>query len=100
MPRTAFDPQVHGFAFVNRWQLDEVERQKLHEAFVGYLTRGRILEAAAFGLIGRLLISRGIVALRDKLESDLAQGYGLCGGMCFTALDFYKADLPVPRGQL
>ncbi len=99
MPRTAFDPQVHGFAFVNWWQLDEVERQQLHEAFAGYLTRGRILGAAAFGLVGRLLISRGIVALRDKLESDLAQGYGLCGGMCFSALDFYQAGLPVPRGQ-
>lgn len=99
MPRTAFAPQVHGFAFVNWWTLDEVERQRLHEAFAAYLTPGRILGAAAFGLVGRLLISRGIVALRDKLESDLAQGYGLCGGMCFTALDFYKAGLPVPRRQ-
>jgi hypothetical protein len=23
--------------------------------------------------------------------------YGLCGGMCFAALDYYKAGLPVPR---
>ena len=100
MPRTAFDPQVHGFAFVNSWQLDDVERQQLHEAFAGYLTRGSILGAVAFGPVGRLLIRRGIVALRDRLESDLAQGYGLCGGMCFAALDFYKRpDLPFPRGQ-
>ena len=99
MPRTAFDPQVHGFAFVNSWQLDEVERQQLHEAFAGYLTRGSILRAAAFGWVGRFLISRAIETLRDKLESDLAQGYGLCGGMCFAALDFYRAGLPVPTGQ-
>ncbi len=99
MPRTAFDPQVDGFAFVNWWELDEVERQQLHEAFAAYLTRGSILGATAFGWVGRLLISRGIEALRDKLESDLAQGYGLCGGMCFAALDFYKAGLPIPRGQ-
>lgn len=71
----------------------------MHEAFAGHLTRGRILGAAAFGWVGRLLISRGIEALRDKLESDLAQGYGLCGGMCFAALDFYMSGLPVPRGQ-
>jgi hypothetical protein len=90
---------VHGFAFVNSWQFDEVERQQLHEAFAGYLTRGSILGAVAFGMVGRLLISRGIVALRGKLESDLAQGYGLCGGMCFAALDFYKAGLPIPRGR-
>ncbi len=99
MPRTAFDPQVHGFAFVNRWELDAVERQQLHETFAGYLTRSHIIGAAVFGPLGRLLIPRGIAALRDKLESDLARGYGLCGGMCFAALDFYKAGLPVPRGQ-
>jgi hypothetical protein len=100
MPRTAFDPQVHGFAFVNSWQLDEVERQQLHEAFADHLTRGSILGAVAFGWLGRFLISRAIETLRDRLESDLAQGYGLCGGMCFAALDFYKKpDLPFPRGQ-
>jgi hypothetical protein len=100
MPRTAFDPQVHGFAFVNSWQLDEVERQQLHEAFARHLTRSRILGAAAFGWFGRFLVSRGIEALRDRLESHLAQGYGLCGGMCFAALDFYKRpDLPFPRGR-
>ncbi|RLC89580.1 MAG: hypothetical protein DRI79_06515 [Chloroflexi bacterium] len=97
--RTAFDAQVHGFAFVNWWVLDEVERQRLYDTFAAYLTKGAILGAAAFGPIGALLIPRAILALRNRMERDLAQGYGLCGGMCFTTLDFYKAGLPLPRGQ-
>ncbi len=97
MSRTAFESQMHGFAFVNRWEFDDDEREQLHKTFADYLKWGTILGAAAFGLPGAILIPRGIRALRDMMESHLAPGYGLCGGMCFTVLDFYKAGLPVPR---
>ena len=97
MPRTGFDPQMRGFAFVNWWRLDEVEKQRLYNTFAVQLTRATILGAAAFGMAGAVLARRGILALRGKVEKDLAQGYGLCGGMCFTALDFYRANLPLPR---
>jgi hypothetical protein len=58
-----------------------------------------ILGAVAFGLPGALLVPSAIRALRKKMERDMARGYGLCGGMSFTVLDFYKAGLPLPRGQ-
>jgi len=99
MAQTAFDSQMHGFAFVNRWEFDEDERQQLHKAFAGYLKWGAIIGAAAFGPAGVLLIPLGIRGLRDMMESHLAPMYGLCGGMCFAALDFHKAGLPLPRGQ-
>ena len=99
MPRTAFNPQTHGFAFVNSWKFDEEERQRLHDRVAAYLTWGAILGAATFGPAGAILVPLGIRALREEMESHLAPGYGLCGGMCFAALDFYKAGLPVPRGQ-
>jgi len=90
---------MHGFAFVNFWVLDEEARRQLHETFARYLRLSIILGAAAFGLPGALLVPRAIRTLRDKLERDMARGYGLCGGMCFTVLDFYKAGLPLPRGK-
>jgi len=118
MPRAAFDPEEHGFAFANSWEFNREERQQLRETFAHYLTWGGILGAVAFGLLGAILsplgvlgaatfglpgaflIPLGILALRKALEGHLAPGYGLCGGMCFAALDFYhKADLSIPRGQ-
>jgi hypothetical protein len=94
MPRTAFDPRVHGFAFGNMWTFDEVERQRLHELLAAHLVHRGLL-----GPVGPYLVPLGVRALRSKLESHLAPGYGLCGGMCFAALDFYKAGLPLPRGE-
>ncbi|MDY6876741.1 MAG: hypothetical protein SWK90_11145 [Chloroflexota bacterium] len=94
MPRTTFDPRVHGFAFGNTWALDEAEQQHLSNYFAASLTRRN-----SPGPVGGFLTSLGMRALRNPLESHLAPGYGLCGGMCFLALDFYKAGLPVPRGR-
>ncbi len=94
MPRTAFDPRVHGFAFGNRWTFDEVERHRLHRQFAAHLVQRGLL-----GPISSSLVPLGVRALRSRLESHLAPGYGLCGGMCFAALDFYKAGLPLPRGD-
>jgi len=101
MTQTAFKPEVHGLAFVNRWEFDEEERERLHKTFAGYLTLGAILGAAAFGLPGALLVPAGILALRRQMESHLAPVYGLCGGMCFAALDFFlqRDGPPIPRGE-
>ena len=103
MTRIDFDPQKHGFAFVNWWDFDDAEREKLHETFAGYLKWGVIVGAAAFGLPGALFAILGIRALRKVMESNLAPAFGLCGGMCFTALDFYykyKAGQPSLREQV
>jgi len=117
MPQTTFDPAVHGFAFANTWQLDEEERRQLREIFAPYLLWSGILGAVVFGLLGALLVPfvipgvvalgligavlfpLGILILRRELERHLAPGYGLCGGMCFAALDFFNAKQAIPRGQ-
>jgi hypothetical protein len=116
MPRTKFDPEKHGFAFGNSWAFEDEERKQVRELFARYLIGGGVLGAVTFGLLGALVIPLGllgaavfgplgalIVAVgilvgRNQLESHLAGGYGLCGGMCFTALDFYyRGDLDMPR---
>ena len=99
MPKTTFRPDTHGFAFANAWQFDEVERQLLRDTFARYHTWAIVAGAATFGVLGAVLVPVGVSALRKKLETELAQGYGLCGGMVFAALDHYKAGLPLPRGQ-
>ena len=99
MHRTTFDPGTHALAFVNSWQFDDTERQRLHAVFDRYLKWGTILGAASFGLAGALLVPLGIWALRNKIEKELAQGYGLCGGMAFAALDYYLASVVLPRGD-
>ncbi|MFP3897418.1 MAG: hypothetical protein ACLFV5_11375 [Anaerolineales bacterium] len=40
------------------------------------------------------------LSLRPPFIGDVTLGpvvYGLCGGMCYAALDYYHAGLPVPR---
>lgn len=96
MTRTAFDPQLHGFAFVNSWEPDEADERQLSDASIGYLKKGRLVKAIAFG-IARAFLRRDIRALSKDPEHHSAQGYGLCGGMCFAVLDFYEAGLLVPR---
>ena len=102
MTRTSFDPKKHGFAFINWWEFDADERERLHETFANYLKWGVIVGAAAFGLPGTLFAILGVRALRKTMESHLAPTFGLCGGMCFAALDFYhthKAGRPSLREQ-
>jgi hypothetical protein len=60
---TTFNPLVHGFRFINRFDFP-------------YL----------FNVNLPLIGSRGI--------GDIV--IGLCGGMCASALDYYKAGVPVP----
>jgi hypothetical protein len=117
VPRTSFDPRMHGFAFANTFEFDEAERQHLRKTFARYLLWGGVLGAVVggllgvlivpffipgavvLGLIGAILVPLCVLALRKQLESHLAPHYGLCGGMCFVVLDFYSANRPVPRGQ-
>jgi hypothetical protein len=94
MSRIAFDPKMHGFAFANNWPFEPEERQHLPGHFVAYFTQRRLL-----GAVGAWLTPSVVRSLRGSLERHLSPWYGLCGGMCFAALDFYEAGLVFPRGQ-
>jgi hypothetical protein len=96
MRRTTFKSEVHGFAFTNFWKFEEAERLHIQDVFIAYVTRRRIL-----GPIGALLAPPIVRLLRGQLERHLSPHYGLCGGMCFAALDYYLhgGGLSLPRGQ-
>ncbi len=97
MPRTGFTPQTHGFAFANSWTLDEVETNQI---------RG-ILTAAvntAFTALNPVLLVPLVVfgwgrSLCTWIADGLPETYGLCGGMAFAALDYYRSGLTLPRGS-
>jgi hypothetical protein len=60
---TNFDPTIHGFQFVNSFDLLDL-----------FVTN---LSLPAIGSLGDIV-------------------YGLCGGMCCAALDYYEEGMPVP----
>jgi hypothetical protein len=95
VPKTAFDPQLHGFAFANSFRLAPDERGKLIAALATAID-------GALGTLGPLGLAARILGVRDKLArllvSAVPDNYGLCGGMAFAALDYFRAGRPVPRG--
>ena len=97
MARIAFDPGENGFTFGNSWEFDEVERQQLCDAVEARLNRLRDRGGAVFGGMAQYIARRAIGPIRAKLEEGLEQGYGLCGGMSYTALDFFRAGIPISR---
>lgn len=97
MAKIEFDPGVNGFPFGNWWEFDEVEREQFRDVVESHLNRLREKGGAVFGGMARFLVSRAIKPIRLKLEDGLsAGGYGLCGGMAYAALDFYRVGMPIP----
>jgi len=100
MPKTNFRPDVNGFAFSNRWDINPAEVDKVRQVFRDATsfasTALKFLRASPLAW----LIFRNI---RNQLGGwiDVAsvQAYGLCGGMAFAALDYYaRPDIHFPRG--
>jgi len=96
VPNTGFDPRVHGFAFANSFHLTSEERGRLIAALATAIE-------GALGALGPLGLAARIFGVRDKLArllvSTVPERYGLCGGMAFAALDYFKAGRPTPRGS-
>jgi hypothetical protein len=108
MSQTGFDPGQHGFAFGNSFSFDETERRLLRSTFARYLALSPVIGVVGMGPLGGLVAPIGVLVLRRAIASGLAEGYGLCGGMAFAALDAYQdavtlpqdADRPRPGGAL
>src|SRR5215472_2039767 len=89
MSRTGFDPQVHGFAVNNAWQPDEREQQIMRGTMFGAVLLAGIRVLFVTKRLSRFILwyfAAGCIVANIKLSSIV---YGLCGGMAFTALDYY-----------
>lgn len=96
MSKTGFQPQAHGFAFVNSWTLDETESNQIRRALTSAIN-GALMTVSPV-LFAPLVVLGVGRSLGNAIASGLPQMYGLCGGMAFAALDYYRIGLPLPRG--
>lgn len=96
MPRTTFDPGLHAFAFANSFRLTDAERGQLQGALATAID-------GALTVLGPLGVAARIFGIRDQLAQALTrqipESYGLCGGMAFAALDYFRAGRVTPRGN-
>ena len=96
MARTAFTPELNGFAFANAFTMTPDERARLIVA-LGLAIDG------ALGVLGPVGLAARLIGARDKLArltaGAIPERYGLCGGMAFAALDYMRAGLPTPRSD-
>lgn len=96
--RSAFHPKTDAFAFDNSWPVDGLELQDIQR----YLARERagIVRALARSGLARLIVRQ--VHAHRLLDDLLTEGrltrYGLCGGMAFAALDYYRRGWVLPQG--
>jgi hypothetical protein len=95
MPRTGFKPEVHGFAFVNSWQLDRGEGEQMRQTLTA--STGSAPDAPTGG-IGAFLSNSIAPQIEQWVEAAMPDYYGMCGGMAFAAADYYVAGRPLPRG--
>jgi len=97
MPKTNFKPEVNAFAFANSWKFDKQEPDQVRDIFAKAVNSALVLLAGPFwgGILAGLGLGR---VLTDWVTRATVIPYGLCGGMAFAALDYYKKGLPIPRG--
>ena len=97
MTKTKFTPAVNGFAFANSWTFDETETTKVRALLTtsigDALKSGNMISGTFLAILG----AGSKVA--DQIAAGLPQNYGLCGGMAYAALDYFKAGRPIPRGR-
>lgn len=96
MKKTLFKPETHGFAFVNSWSFDSSENNRMSSALSGTIDDAISLLLKPLAAIGGPLVSS---RLQEWIGSAIPRDYGLCGGMAFSALDYYKAGENIPRGR-
>ncbi len=94
MPLKPFDPNLDGFPFVNSWTLDPATVDQLSTKL-----------KAATGVVDSFLAPFPVLNPLHLLVADTVnrltqqattQTFGLCGGMAFAALDYWRCGQPIP----
>jgi hypothetical protein len=108
MPRTGFNPQTDGFAFTNLFRFDPVETATLTNVVRGAVAGvGFVLPLPPPPVVDPVSAIVAAVVQRlaiDKITTEIVgaiapKEYGLCGGMAFSALDYFVKGWVVPRGN-
>jgi hypothetical protein len=96
--QTPFCPETDTFAFDNSWPVDGLELEEIRR----YLAEEHagLVRAVARSRLAHLLVRyvRRHHGIDDLMRDEHLTRYGLCGGMAFTALDYYTLGWVVPQG--
>src|SRR5258708_39483941 len=100
---TGFKPEVHGFAFNNTWNLDLptlrtlkwLSASALVVGAIGLLSRRTGRKQSLFLLVLSTVSSVTLLVATDRAR---AFAFGLCGGMSFSAVDYFRCGMALPRG--
>ncbi len=100
MSQLPFTPGQHGFSFNNTWHLAEPDKKRYQQLLLVFNLVGWSVLASRKGwLSDRLRLG---VAMLFQLVVILAYRqlnfytYGLCGGLSFTELDYFRSCQPIP----
>lgn len=100
MSRTNFRPETDGFLFVNNWNLDQGELGSVRAAFDAAAVAAVALILVWFSVIGGIIIGLGLgVVVAVWIANGSPLQYGLCGGMTFAALDYFRMGWVAPQGS-
>ncbi len=118
MPRTRFRPETDGYAFTNTWTFDSTEiatlRSLVSDAVGAIEVALSPMIIAALGpalvaeagvpFIGPWLVYETVTKANDAIVNAIVDaiepgGYGLCGGMAFSSLDYFMRGWVLPRGN-
>jgi len=100
---TGFKPEVHGFAFNNTWNLDLPSIQAfkwlaastLALSSVSLLSQRTDRKQRRTFLAISTLTTLVLFAFSNRTRSFR---FGLCGGMSFSAVDYFRSGKTLPRG--
>jgi hypothetical protein len=87
MPVTTFDPAENGFAYGNSWALSPAERDELRAKLDAAVSTA--LRTLTAPIPGAFWLMRFAPRLASLIAAGAPDGYGLCGGMAFAALDYW-----------
>ena len=101
-----FRPERDGYPFRNSWSLSEADASIIHKRFEVVLDRAvgvvsALLVSALTGVPGigavtaEQIVARAAPQIREKIACEILKfvmpaRYGMCGGMVFSALDFFR----------
>lgn len=96
--KTTFCPATDAFAFNNSWSIDGRELEEVRRFLAQ--ERAGVVRALARSRLARWLVRQ--IEQRQLIDGVLREEhltrYGLCGGMAYAALDYYRQGWVIPQG--
>ncbi|MDQ2831521.1 MAG: hypothetical protein M3Y74_21050 [Chloroflexota bacterium] len=96
--KTSFKIETDAFAFDNSWPIDGRELNEIRR-YLAHEHAAAVRALANSGLAHRIVRAIHERHLIDEwMRDEHVTKYGLCGGMAYAALDYYRQGWVIPQG--